>query len=155
MGQLIYTMLVRNNCTLFHLRWKENLVKHSKLLKYYETDCLQNFLLLFKLLLRAKLVKVSYILVRIFFIFLKDVLKHTWISLNTKFEAHWKDQKSSWKVRDILGLFCHLISLIFGQNSVKDLRVTKNLKEIKFEGVLGELEKKIVSRHNNLQNIWE
>ena len=25
---------------LFHLRWKKNLVKHQKVLKYYENDCL-------------------------------------------------------------------------------------------------------------------
>ena len=39
-----------------------------------------------------------------------------------------------------LGLFCHLIVLILGQNSVKDLRITKIVKEIKFEGVWGDLE---------------
>ena len=39
------------------------------------------------------------------------------------------------------------------ENSVKDLRVTKNVKEIKFEGVWGELESKKVSRDNNSQNI--
>ena len=40
---------------------------------------------------------------------------------------------------------------MLGLNSVKDLRVTKNVKEIKFEGVWGELESKKVSR-DCLQN---
>ena len=44
----------------------------------------------------------------------------------------------------MLGLFCHSIALILGLNSVKDLRVTKNVKEIKLEGVWGELESKKV-----------
>ena len=39
MGQLVYTMFISNNCTLFHLWRKENLVKHQKVSKYYETDC--------------------------------------------------------------------------------------------------------------------
>ena len=47
----------------------------------------------------------------IFFIFLKNVLKQIF---NTKFQPHWKDRKSSYQVRQILGLFCHLIALILG-----------------------------------------
>ena len=31
---------------MFHLWWKENLVKHQKVSKYYENDYLQNFILL-------------------------------------------------------------------------------------------------------------
>ena len=42
----------------------------------------------------------------------------------------------------ILGLFYHLIALILGLNSVKGLRITKNFKQIKFEGVWGKLESK-------------
>ena len=37
---------------------------------------------------------------------------------------------------------CHLIALILVLYNVKGLRITKNVKEIKFEGVLGELESK-------------
>ena len=33
------TMFISNNRTLFHLWRKENLVKHQKVSKYYETDC--------------------------------------------------------------------------------------------------------------------
>ena len=36
---------------------------------------------------------------------------------------------------------------------MRDLTVTENVKEIKFEGVWGELESKKVSRDNNSQNI--
>ena len=39
MRQLAYTMLISNNCALFHLWWKKNLVKHQKVSKYYENDC--------------------------------------------------------------------------------------------------------------------
>ena len=83
----------------------------------------------------------------------KNVLKQTWHSFNTKFQTQWKDRESSYHVTIILGLFCHSIALILALNSVKDLRVTKNVKEIKFEGVWGELESKKVSRDNDSQNI--
>ena len=81
------------------------------------------------------------------------MLKQTWHSLNTKFQTQWKDRESSYHVMIILGPFCHSIALIWGLNSVKDLRVTKNVKEINFEGVWGELESKKVSRDNDSQNI--
>ena len=44
--------------------------------------------------------------------------------------------------RQILALFCNLVALILGLKWVKGLRVTKIVKEIKFEGVWGELEAK-------------
>ena len=81
------------------------------------------------------------------------MLKQTWHSFNTKFQTQWKDRESSYHVTIILGLFCHSIALIWGLNSMKDLRVTKNVKEINFEGGWGELESKKVSRHNDSQNI--
>ena len=81
------------------------------------------------------------------------MLKQIWHSFNTKFKTQWKDRESSYHVRIILELFCHSIALILGLNSVKDLRVTKNVKETKLEGVWGELESKKVSRDNNSQNI--
>ena len=81
------------------------------------------------------------------------MLKQTWHSFNTKFQTQWKDPESSYHVGIILGLFCHWITLSLGLNSVKDIRVTKNAKEIKFEGVWGELESKKVFRDNNSQNI--
>ena len=42
------------NHALFHLWWKENLVKNQKVSKYFENHCLQNFLLRFMSLLTAK-----------------------------------------------------------------------------------------------------
>ena len=81
------------------------------------------------------------------------MLKQTWHSFNTKSQTQGKDGESSYQVRIILGFFCHSIALILGLNSVKDFRVVKNVKEIKFEGVLGELDSRKVSRDNNSQNI--
>ena len=65
-------------------------------------------------LLTNKFVKNSHMLARIFFIFLKNVLKQTWMSFNTKFQRQWKDRKSSYQVKQILELFCNLIALILG-----------------------------------------
>ena len=39
MRQLVYTLFITNNHDSFHLWWKENLVKHQKVLKYYGQDC--------------------------------------------------------------------------------------------------------------------
>ena len=44
-------MLISNHRATFHLWRKENLLRHQKVLNYYENDCLQNFLLLFVSLL--------------------------------------------------------------------------------------------------------
>ena len=63
-------MFIANNRASFHLRWKYNLVKHQKFSKYFDDDCLQNFLL-FLSLLTAPIVKNSYILDGIYFVFLK------------------------------------------------------------------------------------
>ena len=81
------------------------------------------------------------------------MLNQTWHSFNTKFQTQRKDGESSYQVKITLGLFCHSIALILRLNSVKDFRVTKNVKEIKFEGVWGELQSRKVSRDNNSQNI--
>ena len=83
------------------------------------------------------------------------MLKQTWHSFNTKFQTQWKDRESSYHVTIIVVLFCHSNALILALNSVKDLRVTKNVKEIKFGGVWGELESKKVSRDNDSQNIQD
>ena len=39
MRKHVRTMFVSNNGPSFHLWWKENLVKHREVSKYYETDC--------------------------------------------------------------------------------------------------------------------
>ena len=35
----LYTMFISNNRASYHLSWKENLVKHQIVSKYYENDC--------------------------------------------------------------------------------------------------------------------
>ena len=47
----IYTVFISNNRASFHFSWKENLVKHQKVSKYYENYFLQNFMLIFMSLL--------------------------------------------------------------------------------------------------------
>ena len=70
--------------------------------------------------------------------------------------SQWRDQKNNYQVRKVLGIFCHLITLVLGQHSVKGLRVNKDIKETKFEGVCNKSElKKKVSRENNSQNTWD
>ena len=66
------------------------------------------------LLLTAPIVENSNISARTYFTFLKNLLKQTWKSFNTKFQAQWKDRKNSYKVRQILELFGNLILLILG-----------------------------------------
>ena len=82
MRQLVYTMFISNNRPSFHLWWKENLAKLQQVSKYYEKDCLQIFLLLFMSLLPTKFVKNSHIWGKIYFIFLKNMLKQTRNSFN-------------------------------------------------------------------------
>ena len=62
---------ITNNHASFHLCWTENLLNHEKVSKYYEYDCLQNFILLFIPLLTTLIVKNSLILAGIFFVFLQ------------------------------------------------------------------------------------
>ena len=45
---------------------------------------------------------------------------------------------SSYQLRQVLANFCKLVTLILAYNCVKGLRVTKIVKQIKFEGVWGE-----------------
>ena len=91
---------------------------------------------------QTKFVKNSHISSKIYLIFLKNVLKQTWNSFNTKFQALWKACSSRYQVKRILALFCDLIRLILGQSSVEVFGVTENVKEINFEGVWDKLESK-------------
>ena len=52
----IYQFIANNNAS-FHWWWKENLLSHQKVSKYYKCDCLQNFPLLFMSLLATLIVK--------------------------------------------------------------------------------------------------
>ena len=45
---------------------------------------------------------------------------------------------SSYQLRQVLANFCKLVTLILAYNCVKGLRVTKIVKQIKFEGVWGD-----------------
>ena len=44
--QLVYTMFITNYRVLFHMLWKENLVKHEKFSTYFENKCLQFFIII-------------------------------------------------------------------------------------------------------------
>ena len=65
----------------------------------------------------------------------KTVLRQTSNSFNTKFLPKSKYFKSSFYVRQILGIFCHLLPLTLGENTVKFIRATKNVKAIMIKGV--------------------
>ena len=54
--------------------------------------------------------------------------KQTGNSFDNKFQLQWKDQKSMYQVRQVLGFFGYLISLTSGYSSVKGLRMLKNIK---------------------------
>ena len=121
---------------------KKKLLIYQKVSKYYEHGCLQKFLSLFMSLLTALIGENSHILGGIYFIFLKNRRRPTWKAFNTKFGPQWKDRESSYQVRQILAFFCKLVALILDWNCLKGLTVTKIVKQIKFEGVWGELEAK-------------
>ena len=55
--QLVYTVFLGNNRASLHFWGKENLVKQQKVLKHYENDCLQNFVLLFMSVMIVPIVK--------------------------------------------------------------------------------------------------
>ena len=65
-------------------------------------------------LLNAKFLKTCHIYARIYFAFLKNVLKQTSNYFNTKFGTQSKDRKSSYQVREILAIFSNIIALILG-----------------------------------------
>ena len=136
MRQLVYTILISNNRPSFHLWWNENFGKLQQVWKYDEKNCLQIFLLFLMTLLKTKFIKNSHISSKIYFFFLKNVLKQTRNSFNTKIQAQWKACSSNYQLKQILAVFCNLIPLILGQSSVEVLGVTEIVKKIKFEGIL-------------------
>ena len=76
-----------------------------------------------KVFISNLIVKNSHILAGIYFTFLK--IGVTWKAFNTKFRPQWKDWESSYQVRQILVLFCKLVSLILGWNCVRVLELQK------------------------------
>ena len=135
--------------------WHENFAKHQNLSKYYDQDCLKNFLLLFTSWLAASIVKNSPFLAEIYFIFLENVIHQTSKAFNTKFGPQWKDRKSSYQVRQIFALFCKLVALILGLNCIQVLRVTKIVKQIKFEGAWWKVRSKILFAERILAKIYQ
>ena len=61
----------------FHIWWKKKSLKHKKVSRYYEHDCLQKYPFLFMYLLTVLILKNSHILAGIYFIFLYVVLHWT------------------------------------------------------------------------------
>ena len=98
--------------------------------------------MLFVSLLIAKFFKSSHISARIFFTFWKNVENKTWNSFDTKFQPQWKGRKSSYQVRQILGIFwsfsCCNFKFIAKRSLQKAFELPKNVKKIKFEGVCEE-----------------
>ena len=80
-------------------------------------------------LLTVKFGKGSHIWARIYLIFLKNVLKQNSNSFNIKFWPQWKDRKISYRVRQVLALFCSLAALILDSNSVKGIRIIEIAKK--------------------------
>ena len=100
-------------------------------------------------------VKNSNISATIFFIFLKNLLKQTWNSFDTKFKLQGKDLRSNYQVKENFRNFCHLIIIVLGQNNVIGLKVTKGLKKNSdSRGLERERNKIKISRENNSQIVW-
>ena len=116
------------------------MVKDQKVSKYYENDCLRNILLLFISLLTALTVK-SHVQAEIYFIFLKNVLNKVESVSKPNFDLSEKIGKAV-TCKGNFSTFSNLVALILGQSCVKGYRVIKTDKEIKLEGVWGELEAK-------------
>ena len=111
MRQLIHTslLLIIMLCFTFGERKICSTIKVSK---YYEHDCLENFILLFMSLLTALIVKGSHFLAGIYFIFFFfKVPDQTWKDFNTKFGPQWNGRQSKYEVRQVL----KLVSAIFYQ----------------------------------------
>ena len=135
MRMLVFTLFITNNRPSFNSWLKETVVKRQEVSKYYENDCLQNFLLRFMSLLKANFVKNIHIWARIYFLLAKSLLQQNRNSFNTIFQPQSKFRKSSYEVRQLLAVFCYLIALILGENSVKSFGVIKIVKEIMFGGI--------------------
>ena len=92
----------------------------------------------FTSLLTAPLVKNSYIWLEFT---LKSQTKIESLSI-PKLDLTEKDRKTSFQVQQVSAPFCKVVALILGQNCLKGLRVTKIMKQVKFEGVWGQSEAK-------------
>ena len=102
-------------------------------------------------LLTAATVKNSLILAGIYFIILKKCPRPNLKVFNTKFGPQGKYQGSTYQVRQVLAIFFKVVALILSLNCLKGLRVTKIIKQSKFEGAWNKLEARTVSRDNHGQ----
>ena len=128
-------MVKADNLPSFHLWWRENLVKYRKVLIYYQTDYLQNIVLLFLFLLVTNFVKNSHISDKIFYIFQRTVLNPTWNTFNTKFRRQWKGRKKSYLVTEAFALFFqHNCSNFSLKQSQKIQSYTNSKRESRWTG---------------------
>ena len=101
-------MFVTNNHNWFHMFWKTNLLKHQKVSKHYDQDCLKNFILHFMPLLRALII----LWLKFSLSFWKHVVDQTSTAFNTKFWPQWKNWKSGYQVKQFLSLLSKLVTII-------------------------------------------
>ena len=127
MRQLVHTMFLSNNGPSFHLWWKENLVKHWEVSKYYETDCrLKSFLL-------SNTLYVTLTFEEIFHLFL---ISKIWISL-----AKWLTIK-----------FMKLFLIFRKKNNFKRLhKISICLKELRISKQMHCLDSCSLEHCSNLQ----
>ena len=142
---------ITNNHASFPLWWKESLLKHQKVSKYYKFDCLQVFLLFFMFSFTALIVKSSHIFAGICFINENRVQDHTWKDFNTKFGLQWKYRESSYQRRQILALFWKYVTPILRfYVTVQKLSNISNL-----EGSWSSQKQETVASDYQSQNIWD
>ena len=127
----IYQFIFNNHAT-FHLRSKENLLNHKKFSKYYEHDCLQNFLWFFMFLLTDWIVINYHISAAgIYFIFLnqrsRSNSKGFWYPIWTLVERLEKLLSSMTNFSAFLEITCSYFRLKLCQI----LRVKKIVKQTK------------------------
>ena len=91
-------------------------------------------------LLTALIVKHSLISARICLLFPKNCLRPNLKGFQYQIWTSVKDWSSSYQVRQIFSNFLQVSCSNFKLNSVKDLRLKKNEKQNKLEGVWGDLE---------------
>ena len=86
------------------------MLKRQNTSKYYENDISAKFCFAFLSLLTAPIVKKSHTSAGNYVMFLKNVLKQTWKSFNTKLWPQWKDIKSREQLKQTLALFWSLVA---------------------------------------------
>ena len=109
--------------------------------------------MLFMSFLTVAVVKNSHILPGIYFIFVKEHPRPNWKVLQCQIWTSVKRSKKKLSSNTNFSTFLQLCGSNFRLQLFKDLRVTKIVKQIKFEGTWGKLEAKTVSRDNHREII--